>query len=289
MPHKNRDDRNRVRREWKYHRTQAINLLRDEAAERGEPRDSVTHQTVDKAVLHAKMAEVKRLIREGVLPPPGQIRVKKKALPPRPPDLPKDTMTVRLEDPKQLPDELVRFGHQALMVFFEELPVVGDLQITAYKNGLPLYAILRRCQEGEVDHREGRQTWNAALFRKIVQAVSHSMAFSLLNVRKIVADKDVDARTRLRAAEVHLRMAHPDRFGQRAAPSFQFQALFANSLTVSSQQPSGLPVQGQQDAPLPTLASVAVGPTEEDLDAMAEIPLGDLQVTLELLRRGELS
>ncbi len=286
MPYKNVKERTRIKREWKHYRKHALELLKSRHLDAGKPAKEWNPTALSGTPeLKAAMAEVKELVRQGALPPPGGTKTPK-PLAARPPKLPVDELTVRLEDPRQLPDGLVKYGHTLLMTFLEELPVLGDVQITALKNGLPVDVLNRYVLEGSVDHRENRHTWNAALWRRVAQGRAHAMAFGVANLRGKITSRDkenpVDHRTQLRATEIYLRMVFPERFlpGRN-----QVDVVFPQVYGGGAAPPGPVP---NADPTSPVGAPALVAATEDELDDMASIPLSELQVTLQMLRGGEL-
>lgn len=282
MPYKDPRKQAEAQERWRRQRHIALTLLKDAAEAEGRDPKAVTKKDITPAI----WAEAKRIEADGktFIFRHSHFRgpkIEHKPHQEQPPGLPFDDLHTLLEDPKHLPDELKKYEWRRVNLFIKELPAIGDVQIVASKAGLPVAVMLRRIEEGEVDHREGRVTWNAALFRKTSQAVASAMSFGILNIRKLIAHKPateeepveerVDARTRLRAIEIYMKLVFPERFsGVRARIS---------------------PLTGQKGSSPPDTAAGAPGaeldamaaPSPELLDLMHNFTPGDLERAFSLL------
>jgi len=291
VPYKSPQDRNRVKNAWRYQRRLALRIIREQRIAAGVPVKGVLVQAdVTPEELAAATVEAKARIKAGTASPDRKAQVRSKAMPKKPHPLPDDRLTMRLSDASHLPPDLADYGHGMVMVFLEELKVVGDMTICALKAGLPLHYLLRCYQEGVVEHREGVRSWNAAFYRACAQAQAHAMATPLLRLRQMIANADksdpVDHRTRLRAIETYARLTFPERFGTRASNTSV--SVFAGAVSAVSES-YGDKDQGSAkvEDTLPGV-HVIVPPTEDDLDAMTTISPGELEAVLGMLRRGEL-
>lgn len=280
MPYKDPVERQRVRSDWRRCQKLALKLAKADASGKGLPVAELTLKNIPPEFV----VEAKRLTKEGRVPTKERSRFTPHRA--APPPLPLDTLTIQLDDPKSLPDELYKYGHARLTLFLAELPATGDVQIVASKAGLPVSIMLRRCQEGEVDHREGRPTWNAALFRAVSQGVASAMAFGLLSLRSLMpvsppVKKGEDpapptpSAVRLRACETYLRMAFPDRFRNGSGGGRGGFLPGAPEVNV------GVSVNVGDVGPV-------APPSPEILALMHGIKAGDLEATLRMIESGEI-